>query len=157
MNPAKMMKTGVLSLAAMLMFPAALLAQSDDMTVAGKITFRKTGDMFVKLLTAAEFEHPKEQAETPPAPLQLKIAIGEAEQQAKSVPFVFQDVPKGRYVVMVFQDENGNGVLDEGKFGPKEAWGMSILKKRPKFRAPKVDEVAFDLTQDVTDMEIEVK
>ena len=157
MNPAKMIKTGVVSLAAMLIFPAALLAQSDGMTVAGKIMFRKTGDMFVKLLTAAEFEHPKEQAETPPAPLHLKIAIGEAEQQAKSVQFVFQDVPKGRYVVMVFQDENGNGVLDEGTFGPTEAWGMSILKKRPKFRAPKVDEVAFDLMQDITDMEIEVK
>ena len=98
MNPAKMIKTGVVSLAAMLIFPAALLAQSDGMTVAGKIMFRKTGDMFVKLLTAAEFEHPKEQAETPPAPLQLKIAIGEAEQQAKSVPFAFRDVPKGRYV-----------------------------------------------------------
>ena len=170
----RMMQGCAASLAMMMTFPATLFAQTDGVTLSGSITFEKTGTIYVKLVTAADFErneggghgHDKEQKEGKNAgdaakedasPFKMAMTIGDAEQKAKSVPFTFTNVPKGAYVITAFQDENGNGKLDEGMFGPKEPWGMSQLKEKPKFRAPKVEEVKFDVTQDMTNMTIELR
>jgi uncharacterized protein (DUF2141 family) len=94
-----------------------------------------------------------EEEETPFA---LIIKISEEEQQAGKVSFTFENVPEGTYGIQTFQDVNGNGQFDIGKLGPKEPWG-TYRPKRPMFRSPKFQEIAFEVKEDITDMTFEVK
>ncbi len=76
--------------------------------------------------------------------------------KAKTVSFIFHNIPGGVYGIQIFQDLNGNGKLDSGAFGPKEPWGMSN-NIHPKFRGPTFDEIKFEVLSDVSDMNITIK
>ena len=53
-------------------------------------------------------------------------------------------LPAGKYALSCFHDVNGNGKLDTNWMGiPSEPYGFSN-NARPKFRAPKWAEAAFD-------------
>jgi uncharacterized protein (DUF2141 family) len=55
----------------------------------------------------------------------------------------FQGVPRGRYGIAVFHDENANGRVDTNVVGlPREGFGFSL--KTP-FRKPSFGEVSFDV------------
>ncbi len=57
----------------------------------------------------------------------------------------FEEVPPGRYGVVVLHDENENRRLDKSFFGvPKEGWGMSNNPK-PRFSAPRFEAAAVAL------------
>jgi uncharacterized protein (DUF2141 family) len=59
---------------------------------------------------------------------------------------VFNDLPKGKYAVSVYQDSNGNGQLDKNIFGiPKEKYGFSNNADRPDFR-----KCLFDFNEDIS-------
>lgn len=65
---------------------------------------------------------------------------------AGSVSGVFRDLPPGRYAVIAYHDENGNGKLDL-RFGmfPKEGYGLS---NNPKLSGPpKYKDAAFEVSQ----------
>jgi uncharacterized protein (DUF2141 family) len=48
------------------------------------------------------------------------------EANGSSVNYVFKNLPKGKYAVSVYHDENGNGRLDKNIFGaPTEAYAFS--------------------------------
>ena len=57
----------------------------------------------------------------------------------------FADLPAGRYAVVVFHDENDNGVIDHGLLGPSEPLGfsggfvLSLFSGRPDFEQLKFD------------------
>ncbi len=62
----------------------------------------------------------------------------------------FENLPKGKYAVRFFQDENVNGKLDTNIFGmPTEAWGYSN-DARGLMSAPKMEDALFDLTSSKT-------
>lgn len=74
----------------------------------------------------------------PPVQAQTKPITGSAPS------FVFQDLPPGRYAVMVNHDENANGKLDTNLIGmPVEGYGFSNNPRA--MRKPTFDEAAFDL------------
>lgn len=53
----------------------------------------------------------------------------------------------GKYGVKVFHDENNNKKLDTNLVGyPTERWGASN-NVRPAFRAPKLDEILVEVTE----------
>jgi uncharacterized protein (DUF2141 family) len=55
------------------------------------------------------------------------------------------DLDPGRYALAVYQDLNGNDVLDKNFIGiPKEPYGFSN-NFRPRFSAPKFEDCAFEL------------
>lgn len=57
------------------------------------------------------------------------------------------NLPSGKYVIALFQDVNDNGKLDANFLGiPKEPYAFSRSPKS-KWRAPRYDEVVFELTQ----------
>lgn len=73
---------------------------------------------------------------------------------AGTVNAVFPGLPAGRYAVIVYHDENGNGKLDLrlGMF-PKEGYGLS---NNPKlFGPPKFKDAAFEALD--TDSRIEIR
>jgi uncharacterized protein (DUF2141 family) len=58
----------------------------------------------------------------------------------------FEKLPKGKYAVRYFQDENGNGKMDKNILGiPKEGWGYSN-DARDNMSAPKIEDALFDFT-----------
>ncbi|NRB52627.1 MAG: DUF2141 domain-containing protein [Saprospiraceae bacterium] len=66
------------------------------------------------------------------------------------------DIPSGKYVIALFQDVNDNGKLDSNFLGiPKEPYAFSRSPK-VKWRAPKYEEVVFDL-QSSQDMKLVLK
>ena len=67
---------------------------------------------------------------------------------AAGVTCRFADVPEGAWAVSVSHDLNGNRKVDTNLFGiPTEAWGVSN-NARPRLRAPRFDEAAFQVTAD---------
>ena len=62
-----------------------------------------------------------------------------------SAVFRFKELPAGRYAVVVFHDENDNGIIDHGLLGPSEPLGfsggfrLSLLSGRPDFERLKFD------------------
>lgn len=60
-------------------------------------------------------------------------------------PAIFRDLAKGRYAVVAFHDENGNGKLDVNFLGmPLEAYGFSN-NVFGQAAAPSFDKAALDL------------
>lgn len=68
-----------------------------------------------------------------------------ASAAAKMAQFHLEHVRPGRYAIAVFHDENSNRNLDKFAGIPKEGFAFS---RNPsiKFRAPRFEEVAIDLT-----------
>ncbi len=56
---------------------------------------------------------------------------------------VFKDLPKGRYAVSVFHDENNNGKIDKGLIMPKEGVGLSNYKTINFFNLPNFKKASF--------------
>jgi uncharacterized protein (DUF2141 family) len=66
-----------------------------------------------------------------------------AKNGAESVGFM--DLPPGRYAVIVFHDQNDNGLMDEDATGiPQEGYGFSN-NASSFLGAPSFDAAAFDL------------
>jgi uncharacterized protein (DUF2141 family) len=123
----------------------------EGFTVAGEITFQKTGSLFIQLITERQFNGQEE------TPFEFIIELTPEDLEKKKAPFAFYNVPSGRYGIRCFQDVNGNEELDSGLFGmPKEPWGF-YRPKRPRFRGPKFEEVAFEVNADITDIQVDVK
>jgi uncharacterized protein (DUF2141 family) len=63
--------------------------------------------------------------------------------------FVFNHLKSGQYAISVMNDQNGNQLLDKNMLGvPKEEWGVSN-NIRPTLRAPKFEEAAFDIDENI--------
>ena len=70
---------------------------------------------------------------------------------------VFKNIPKGKYAIAIFLDENDNYKLDKNLFGiPKEKYGFSnnIL---PALRPARFDESVFDLNKEEMIIKINLK
>lgn len=67
--------------------------------------------------------------------------------------FQFQ-IPIGRWALSAFEDENGNGVLDMGVFGPKEPSGF--WHPFHAWRKPHFDDVAVQIDCNTTDADIKL-
>jgi uncharacterized protein (DUF2141 family) len=79
---------------------------------------------------------------------QIRCAPGTA------AAFTF-DVPVGQWALSAFEDQNDNGVLDMGHFGPKEPSGF--WRPFTAWRRPKFDDVAARVTRDTPDADITLK
>jgi uncharacterized protein (DUF2141 family) len=114
--------------------------------IAGEIRFKKTASIVLRLLSRDQSG--KERAE------RRQILPISAEDAARgSIHYEFAELMPGRYAVMCFQDTNGNGKLDIGMFGPKEP-ATAYRLARPKFRAPRFEEMAFDVAQDMASADL---
>ena len=73
------------------------------------------------------------------------------------VSVTFKNIPKGRYAIAVFLDENNNYRLDKNFIGiPREKYGFSnnVL---PALRPATFEESAFELTEKVSNITIRLK
>jgi uncharacterized protein (DUF2141 family) len=63
-------------------------------------------------------------------------------------------IPAGRWALSAFEDENGNGILDMGVFGPREPSGF--WRPFHAWRKPRFDDVAAQIDRDTIDADIQL-
>jgi uncharacterized protein (DUF2141 family) len=64
-------------------------------------------------------------------------------------------VPAGRWAISAFEDQNENGVLDMGLFGPKEPSGF--WRAFHAWRKPRFDDVAVSVDHDISNADVKIK
>lgn len=85
----------------------------------------------------------------------LKQPVQRVRIEPGAIPsFQFQ-IPAGRWALSAFEDQNDNGVLDMGVFGPKEPSGF--WHPFHAWRKPRFDDVAVQVDRDTTSVTIELK
>jgi uncharacterized protein (DUF2141 family) len=72
----------------------------------------------------------------------------------KEAKVVFKDLPKGRYALNIFHDENVNYKIDKCFFMPKEGVGLSNFETINLFNLPNFKKASFLLN---SDKEIQIK
>jgi uncharacterized protein (DUF2141 family) len=74
-------------------------------------------------------------------------------KKAGKVPFRFENIPKGTYSIVAYQDVNNNGKVDYEGLLIKEPW-QSFRGRDPVNAYSTWDQVRFDLEKDITGIEI---
>jgi uncharacterized protein (DUF2141 family) len=96
----------------------------------------------------------KDSAKTALLNKQDRLVGAAMRAKAGAQSIVFTDLPLGRYAIIVFHDENDNGLLDEDSVGiPSEGYGFSNDAKG-LFSAPSFDAAA--ITVGKADMNISI-
>jgi uncharacterized protein (DUF2141 family) len=75
--------------------------------------------------------------------------------ERSTYPFLLEEIPPGTYGIRAFLDINGNEKIDFSLRGI-EPWG-TYLPVRPRFRGPRFNEIAFELTGNRRDILVEIK
>jgi len=73
----------------------------------------------------------------------------------ESTPVFHFYVPAGTWAVSAFEDENNNGVLDMGRFGPKEPSGF--WRAFHGWRKPRFQDVAISVNHDMHDANVTLR
>jgi uncharacterized protein (DUF2141 family) len=126
-------------------------ASEASFRLAGSLKPKNLGQLLFQLYRAADFAR----LEKDPAARfddTLILQPSADELKAGRVGFSLPPLPAGDYALFCFQDKNGNGILDDGPFGPTEPWGYALLKAKPFARAPRWEEVKFTLEGDRDDL-----
>lgn len=159
--------------AVMMLVPTMAWAQSEEaerFTVSGEVTFTKTGDITLRLMSKEQYKKSRNNddskgdkkgghdfAADKDVTGFLVITPSEQELQQKKVAFTFTDVPKGTYAIEGYQDVNGDEVLNTNWYGAgKEPHGNTYADAEKK-KETSFDKMAFDVVQNVTDIVIEMK
>lgn len=82
----------------------------------------------------------------------LKEPVKQVRIDPQASPLFRFYVPAGRWAISAFEDENNNGVLDLGRFGPKEPSGF--WRAFHGWRKPRFDDVANSVDHNVYDADI---
>jgi uncharacterized protein (DUF2141 family) len=114
--------------------------------VAGEVRFKKSAPIFLRLIALDE-------AKKEVVVREQIIELTTDDVARAAIHFEFAGLTPGSYALKCFQDTNGNKKIDIGLFGPKEPWATYRLAK-PKLRAPRFEEMAFDAVQDVTNADL---
>jgi uncharacterized protein (DUF2141 family) len=123
--------------------PAAL-AQSgsiEQVEISGRVTGGSSEHtIFVALWDSAGF---------------LVKPVKQLRIDPQAAPVFHFYVPAGRWAVSAFEDENNNGVLDMGRFGPKEPTGF--WRAFHRWRKPRFGDVASSVDHSVYDANITLR
>ncbi|MFC5302168.1 DUF2141 domain-containing protein [Azospira restricta] len=84
------------------------------------------------------------------------VSVAQVPAAAGAVSLVFRDLPPGRYAVMAYHDENGDGTLNR-RFGmfPSEGYGLS---NNPQVAGPPAfADSAFEVAAPATAIAVELR
>lgn len=87
----------------------------ENCSVSGTVTFSQGSDIYICLHTMETFTVYKKEL---PSPQFLQV-INPTKEMLKTgkASFKFESIPKGSYLIVAFQDTNGNEKLDWGGWG----------------------------------------
>ncbi|MEL7728810.1 DUF2141 domain-containing protein [Citromicrobium bathyomarinum] len=118
---------------ALLTATALAIATAAPPALAGQVTVSLTdvqadaGDLYISLQSEAQF-------------MQADAVASEIvdNPQDATVTVTFDDVPDGRYALMVWHDIDGDGTFSMGRMGPTDGWSMigaAALRGMPSWEA----------------------
>jgi len=150
-----MFKKAMLFLATLLVVSSFAYAE-EKFTLSGEVTFQYDGDIYICLLTMEEFRDfviPRHTLSQSPCKV---IQMNTDLKKAGKVSFTFDNIPKGTYCIVTYQDINMNGEVDydEGLKDINEPWGS--YKENPVGVYPIWGTIKFDLEKDITGIKIEM-
>ena len=82
----------------------------ETFTVSGEVVYSGDLDVYVSLLDLEAFTNHKK--ERPPAPFTQVFKDSPERKKTGRIPFMFQEVPKNSYCIIVFKDKNKNEKMD---------------------------------------------
>jgi uncharacterized protein (DUF2141 family) len=139
-------------IAAMIMFLSVAYAE-ENYTISGDVSFQNDGDIYICLYTNEEF---KDYAKHELSPPQCKFERMHADlKKAGNVSFKFDNVQKGTYGIVTFQDINKNRMVDIENYCPKEPWG-TYKESDPTDTCIHWNKIKFDLEKDITGIKIQM-
>lgn len=148
-----MFKKSIFFLAFFLLASSFAYAQK-KYTISGEVTFQYDGNIYICLFTVEQFRdfvRPRHSlSESPCKTIQMNPDL----KKAGKVSFTFDNIPKGTYCVLTYQDVNMNGEVDFENLQINEPFGT--FKEIVTGISPKWQEVKFDLEGDITGIKIEM-
>ena len=116
-------------------FIATVTAQAVTLTAVAKGLKNSKG--------VVQFSLYNKDGSIPDKKLNKYYKIQRVEISNKEAVAVFTNLPKGRYAVSVFHDENSNGKIDKGLMMPVEGIGLSNFKSVNLFNPPNFKKASF--------------
>ena len=116
-------------------FIVTATAQAGTLTVVAKGLKNSKG--------VVQFSLYNKDGSIPDKKLNKYYKIQRVEISNKEAVAVFTNLPKGRYAVSVFHDENSNGKIDKGLVMPVEGIGLSNFKSVNLFNPPNFKKASF--------------
>jgi len=143
-----MFKKAVFFLGVLLMASSFAYAE-EKFTVSGEVTFQYDGNIY--LLTMEGFrDFYRRWHELPESPCKV-IHMNTDLKKAGKVSFTFDNVPKGTYCVLTYQDVNMNGEVEFEGQPVNEPWGSY---KETTHDIPVWGTVKFVVEKDITGITI---
>ena len=122
-----MIRIPLLTAAALFAAAASTPAAAGEVTVTLTDVQPDAGDLYISLQSEGQF-------------MQAAAVADEVIQnpQTDKVTVTFDDLPDGRYALMVWHDIDGDGTFSMGEMGPTDGWSMidgAQLRGMPTFAA----------------------
>jgi uncharacterized protein (DUF2141 family) len=126
--------------------------------VSGEVVFHQKGIIKLQLCDRNNFkdDDDKDEASEKDSAYTITLRPGDADIKNGRMPFSFDGISEGKYLIQGFLDTNGNGRCDEGLLGPKEPWGF-CKREKSRMREPEFDEISFEVKGDMTGLNIELR
>ena len=141
-----------LSIAGLFLAPTPALANTSAQAKTHTLTIKvdgieaPTGRMMIAIFQGAENYRVKDALQG------IRPTVSDNTLEAE-----FSDLPEGDYAITLFQDVNGDGKLNLGKFGiPVEPYGFSN-DAAPKFGPPQWDDIRFSVSEDAQTQTIKLR
>jgi uncharacterized protein (DUF2141 family) len=107
--------------------------------------------MSIYLEKYAEFQRPGYELSQPECKY---IRMTADLKKVNQVSFEFENIPKGIYTIVSYQDENNNGKVDFENYMINEPW--SSYKERDPVISPTWDLIKFDLEESISGIKIQM-
>ena len=126
----------------------------ENFTITGDVVFQYEGDIYICLYNFEKYKEFYKQGYDLSQPECKYIKMNADLIKAKQVPFKFEGIPKGTYVIVGYQDENKNGKVDFEGYHIKEYWGT--YKENVSVTSPTWDMIKFDLQENISGIRIQM-
>ena len=144
----------MLFLAALSMVSALAYAE-DKYSISGEVTFQHDGNIYICLLTKEgfrDFNRPGHELSKSTCKV---VDMNANLKKAGKVSFAFDNIEKGTYCIITYQDVSMNGEVDFAGLDKNEPWG--IYKEGPiGITYPSWETAKFDLEKDFAGIKIEM-
>ena len=129
----------------------SITSSEETFSVSGEISIVDKGKIHVGIYTQEDWSNVRDKTPSPPY-FQI-INLTPEQMKTEKVPFEFQDIKKGTYLIRVYQDVNQNGKIDRKFMGtPTEPLGF--------YRSPETwvswNDTKFEVDKDIADIEIQM-
>ena len=128
-----------------------IVSSEETFSVSGEISIIDKGDIHVAICSQEDWSNIKDKTPSPPY-FQI-INLTPEQIKTKKVPFEFQDIKKGTYLIRVYQDVNQNGKLDR-KFMGTAVEPLGLYRETEIWSS--WNDLKFEVDKDIADIEIQM-